>query len=300
MKNHICKVVAGILSVIATPLCQAVEPTFSNLANLSLDNLQPYLEAGIPVRAAPEFVNWENLADPYNLKAGIDVQFLGQRTTVTLGFIRGSFDAYTQTFKTEPVISLHVNGNTNTSPYVRPGQALDSYWSGTGWDSHLITKFDGNYVTISNFKNPSEMAFVYLSDLREKWKIGASRYCSKHLNKKYCLVPQNLWNDSREHQSGFVITENTPLYYTTSMPQDYVDLFKQRPPDYAFNFKPIAYSLALRLTFVLSDPVMQVWQIRQMTAEEAADVMLDESKSHKQPFASPSLSAPIPTIRTKK
>ena len=295
MEKYAQKAITGILLVavftlMATSSCRA-EANSTNLTDLSLDNMQAYLKAtgqegfslnrGIKVPAVPEFVGWTNWGEIY-LKGGIDVQIMGNSLLVKVGFIRGTFDSYTKTYKAEPVITLQ--NESAMAPYLRSGQS-NHYILGT---QDVYAEFMGQSVRIINYTNASEEVTISCSDLLAKWATYASDHCAKHLDKTYCLVPQILWNGSYK-QYGWVTTENKPLYYTTSTPQDYVDLYKQLPPNYVNEYRPTAYSLALRLAFVLSPSQADIWEIRQMTAEEAGDAMVDESKNHKNIFTPSSL-----------
>lgn len=225
--------------------------------------------AAVPI--APEFIGWNvTWVDLYE-NWGVDHQFAGHKLTVKLGFVRGVFDAYTQTYKAEPVIKLIDSSDNLTYPYLRVGPSKN--YIGGSLDVRI--EFNGQTVDILNYKNTAERVKIPYADLLAKWTAYASRNCSNHLGKKYCLVPQYLWDGARRY--GFVATANTPLYYTTNLPQDYVELYKEEAG--TINYKPIAYSLALRLAFVLSPDQRDIWEIRVMTPEEIGEAMLERSKT---------------------
>lgn len=304
MKKHNRKAVNGILlfamcTLIAISTCRAAA-TSQNLTDLSVGNIQAYLKTtgqdgllidnDVEIPAAPDLLGWTDWETMYS-SGGVSVQFMGQSLLVHLEFIRGVYDSYTKTYKAEPVVDFH-SGSIMTS-YIRSGKS-EHYNFGV---ANVNAVFTGESVKLSNYANPSQQITVSYSDLLAKWASYASTYCAKHLDKRYCLVPQVIWNGSFK-QYGWVATENTPLYYTTSMPQDYVDLFKQIPPNYVNQYRPIAYSLPLRLTFVLSTSQTNIWEIRRMTDEEAGDAMLDETKSKKNLFM-PSLVNTTRSVITK-
>ena len=313
MKKCTHKAIIGILSGVVFALaaissCHAAVNS-PNISELPLDDIRTYLmktgqkgfsvDSDMKVPAVPEFLYWPSWEDLYR-KGGVDVQFQGRKLLVKLGFIRGNFDSYTQTYKAEPVISLLVNESELAMfPYLRSGQSARYVWTNTAGTLNATIEFLGQTVKISNTANTSEQATVSYSNLLTTWANFASSYCSAHLAKKYCIVPQRLWNGSL-NKLGWVVTENTPLYYTTAMPQDYVELFLQEStaPDFKKSYKPISYSLPLRLTFVLSPAQADVWEIRQMTAEEAGNEMVAEYKSHK--YSSMFSSSSVPGIEVAK
>jgi len=291
-----------VFALAAISSCHA-EVNSQNTTELPLDDIRTYLtetgqkgfsfDSEMKVPAVPEYLDWRSWEDLYR-KGGVDVQFQGRKLMLKLGFIRGSFDSYTQTYKAEPVITLLVNESELVMfPYLRYGQSARYVWTNTAGTLNVAIEFLGQTVRISNNANPSEQVTASYSDLLTTWVDFASNYCSEHLAKKYCIVPQRLWNGSL-YQLGWVVTENTPLYYTTAMPQDYVELFLQEStaPEFKKSYKPISYSLPLRLTFVLSTFQTDVWGIRQMTAEEAGNEMVAGYKNHKYPSIFPSLSLP--------
>lgn len=306
MKKCTHKTIIGILSglvfALAAISCHA-EVSYSNITELPMEDIRSYLteteqkgysfDSDIKVPAVTEFLYWRSWEDLYR-KGGVDVQFQGRKLMVKLGFIRGSFDSYTQTYKAEPVINLFVNESESAMfPYLRSGQSARYVWTNTVGTLNITIEFLGQAVKISNNANTSEQVIVSYSGLLTTWADSASSYCSGHLAKNYCIVPQRLWNGSL-YNLGWVVTENTPLYFTTAMPQDYVELFLQEPtaPEFKKSYKPISYSLPLRLTFVLSPSQADVWEIRQMTAEEAGNEMVAGYKNHKYPSIFTSLSVP--------
>ncbi|MHB9139542.1 MAG: hypothetical protein ACYC4Q_09080 [Victivallaceae bacterium] len=299
----IISILSGVIFALAAISSCHAEVNSKSITELPMDDIRTYLkETGqkgfsfdndIKVPTVPEFLYWRSWEDLYG-KGGVDVQFQGRKLKVKLGFIRGGFDLYTQTYKAEPVISLVVNESQLVMlPYLRSGQSARYVWTNTVGTLNVAIEFLGQTVKISNNANTSEQVTVSYSDLLAAWVDFASSYCSAHLAKKYCIVPQRLWNGSI-YKLGWVVTENTPLYYTTAMPQDYVELFLQEStaPDFKKSYKPISYSLPLRLTFVLSPSQTDVWEIRQMTAEEAGNEMVAEYKNHKHLSMFSSLSVP--------
>lgn len=262
MKKHKQKVVSGIILFMMFTLA-AISTCRAAAASQNLTESKD-----VKVTTAPEQVGWTDWEDIY-FNGGVKIKFVGQDLLVKAGFIRGVYDSYTKTYKAEPVVFLQTESIITS--YLRSGQS-EHYNLGTG---SVTAAFTEESVKISNYAKASEQVTISYSDLLAKWVTYASTHCAKHLDKRYCLVPQILRNGSYK-QYGWVATENTPLYYTTSMPQDYVDLYKQVPPNNVTQYRPIVYSLPLRLAFVLSTSQPNIWEIRQMTAEEIGEAMLEE------------------------
>jgi len=228
----------------------------------------------IGVPSAPELVNKGASAEDLYTKGGVDIKFRGHTLTVKLGFIRGDYDAFTQTYKAKPVIS--VVDNLTTPPLMTPYIVNGGIKSAVFTNISVNVEFQGQTVKISDYNKPSKQVIVLYSDLLAKWAAFASGYCSDYVNlgKRYCFVPQSLNSESYQ-QCGFVATENTPLYYSTSVPQDYVELGRYEQSG-TWSYSPITYSLALRLAFVFSPD--QKWEIREMTSEEIGEAMVERSR----------------------
>lgn len=236
------------------------------------DQAQLALAVNVDIPAAPEFIGWNALMSDLYANWGVDHQFTGHKLMVRLGFIRGDFDVYTQNYKAVPVVSIYDVSENLLYGYLRVGPSKN-YVGGT---LDVRMEFNGQTVEILNYKNTSERVTIQYSDLLAKWTAYASNNCSNYLSKKYCIVPQYLWDGA--HHYGFVVTANTPLYYTTNLPQDFVELYKEEAGN--TNYKPIGYSLALRLAFVLSPDQKNIWEIRPMTPEEIGEAMLERSRNH--------------------
>lgn len=216
------------------------------------------------------FIGWNTSWQDLLITGAMEQQFAGHRLAIRLGFIRGNFDTYTQTYKAEPVAFLYDLTDDLLYPYLRAGSEKN-FQGGT---LDVWIKFSGKTVEIRNNKNVAEQTAFQFSDLLAKWTTFASPYCSTYFDAKYCLVPQRLW-DGMNHY-GYVTSTSFPLYHTTNLPQDYVELYKEENGN--TNFKPIAYSLPIRFAFVLSPDQKYLWGLRTMTAAEVGDAMIDRSK----------------------
>lgn len=223
---------------------------------------------------APELVFWNVSWEDLNINCEKSFKLNGNNLAVKLGFIRGNFDSYSQTYKAEPIVALrNVDGNF-VYPFIRVGQRIDNTWNTGTASGRVSVEFQAKTVAVTDSYNTAQSVSIPYSELVAKWNEHASAFCSWHLGKKYCLVPQNFW-DGSYHQSGFVLAEGSPLSAVTAFPQDYVALFREEPDTFTPSYRPIVYSLALRLAFVLSPNQKNVWEIRQMTAAEIGEAMVE-------------------------
>ena len=276
----LCEIMPGVSNVNAAD--------FQRQSDLIVNNLNGYLKGtdqgalalavGTEAPAAPEIISWNATLDELHLNGGLNYQFAGHALTVKLGFIRGNFDAYTQTYITAPIITVDDTTAGLITSAIGVGISLNPVFK----DLNPQITFNGQTVEIQNNKNSSEHITISLGDLLSEWTSYAVNKCSNHLGKKYCLVPQSFWDGAFHY--GFIATMNTPLYYTTNLPQDFVELYKKESGN--ISYKPIAYSLANRLAFVLSQDQKNIWQVRPMTSEEIGEAMVDRSKNRATPSGS--------------
>jgi len=218
-------------------------------------------------------VGWNATWDDLYVNWGVDRQFLGQKLTVKLGFIRGAYDSYAQTYKAQPVVSLihQYSGGCTVAPYLVVGRSQNFNLANSAGALDVTAMFDGRTLTISNYFNTGEQIQISYAELLEKWVAFASAryvYCS---GKKYFMVPQSIWNGDAFHL-GFSVSENASLYSTTNCPQDFVELYKETAGTTTYN--PLAYSLPTRLAFLLPQNGMGNWSVRQMTAAEVGEALV--------------------------
>lgn len=161
-------------------------------------------------------------------------------------------------------------------------------------DVTVCTSFERQTVSVFKCGGGGPEVRISYADLLSQWMSFAKDRCAAHLGSTYCLVPQALWGDGR-WAYGWTATANTPLYYTTNMPQDVVELY-QDDKNHQRSYKPKAYCLPLRLTFVLSSTQPNKWEIRQMTPEEVVEAMTEANGSHTSLATASSASATVTRI----
>lgn len=223
-------------------------------------------------------VGWRATWNDLYVNGGVERQLLGQNLTIKLGFMPGDYDAYAQTYKAQPVVTIlhHYSGGCTVLPYLEPGITQHFKWTNPAGALDVDATFDGKTVTVSDRANPASKAQATYSDLLDKWvKYAGAGNHFQYRDNKYYIVPQSTWQGDAFH-FGYVISGGTPLYYTTGFPQGYVELYKESGD--TTTYIPAAYSLATRLAFVLSPTQKKTWEVRQMTAEEIGEAMLDRSK----------------------
>lgn len=226
------------------------------------------------IAKAADFAFWNASFEDLYTNCEKSFKVNGNTFAVRLSFVRGGFDAYSQTYKAEPIVSLrNIDGN-RVYPFIRIGQRIDYPW-GTGSSSgRIFVEFQPQSVVVTDFYDSAQTVSIPYLELIEKWNAHSSGFCSWYLGRKYCLVPQTFW-DGAYHQYGFAVTEGASLYPATGRPQDYVGLFREEPITFAPTYRQIVYSLALRLAFVLSPNLKNTWELRPMTAVEVGEVMVD-------------------------
>lgn len=271
---------------------------FQGRSNSALSELEMYLEDGgkeiLPASAesdvprAPEYITFTDGAEETLDNGGINRKFGGHSVYVKLLFLRGNYDPYTQTYKSIPAVSIHDATAASMGKSILSGENYNFTFN----DLKLYVEFAGKAVTLKNNSVPSESVTLEYDDLLLAWAANASKYCSIHLSAKYCFVPQHYWDGA--HHYGLVVSSNTPLYYTTGFPQDFVELYKTENGN--LSFKPIAFSLSIRSAFVLSPDQRYLWEFRPMTAEEVGEAMIDRTK----PFVGASARLTSPTIPNRE
>ena len=218
----------------------------------------------------------------------ISCNLSGHTVYVKLLFLRGNYDSYTQTYKSVPAVSVHDVTASIMGIRILSGESYNYVFK----DLSFYGGFAGKTITLKNNNVPSEVVTLRYEDLLSAWAANAVKHCSMHLAAKYCFVPQYYWDGANRY--GFVVSANTPLYYTTGLPQDFVELYKTENGD--TSFKPIAFSLSLRSAFVLSPGQKYIWEFRPMTAEEVGEAMINRTK----PPISASISLASPTTTNAK
>lgn len=316
--NH--RILNGLLFVAAfmtaaTSSCLAAGLQLGNVKGPALDRIGGYLkETGqgalainteMEVPPVPEYVDWNREGEWRDLfrNWGVNVDLSGLKLTLKLGFIRGGFDSYTQAYKVEPVVTVLDNTLDDSYtiwPYLRRGESLSYRQGHPGVDVGFGAQFDGGAVCLDWRDWKTDLLYrmtIPYDQLLSKWLSFAGQ-CSPHLGSTYCFVGQVLWRDNN-YQYGWVTSERTPLYYTTGMPQDFVELF-QEDKVHQRSYKPKAYSLPLRLTFVLSSTQRDRWVMRPMTSEERADAMTEGSNKRPDSAFQAFQTAPDTAIKGKE
>ena len=226
--------------------------------------------AGVNVPPAPEYIGFNYDVNEMLNNGAISCNLSGHTVYVKLLFLRGNYDSYTQTYKSVPAVSVHDVTTSIMGIRILSGESKNFVFK----DLSFYVGFAGKTITLKNNNVPSESVTLQYDDLLSAWAANAEKHCSMHLAAKYCFVPQYYWDGANRY--GFVVSGNTPLYYTTGLPQDFVELYKTENGD--TSFKPIAFSLSLRSAFVLSPGQKYIWEFRPMTAEEVGEAMINRTK----------------------
>lgn len=218
-----------------------------------------------------------------------------------LVFKRGDYDNYTKTFKAVPqlvaqdITDFEELGDAfpyNPRPLTnevhkdwRFGPDSNDYYLNLDANTDNVTAYvwdrDGN-CKLANGADARDMKQLYAD-----WKAKAAKRAVTVAGRKMYMVPQmtqempNGWQSSYTSY-GYVLSEGSPLYYTTSLPQDYVELFRD-DLDKNRSFKPRAYSLPLGLVFELvmpgDDGAAPSWTVRELLDSEVQAAMEDLTSS---------------------
>ncbi|OGS28791.1 MAG: hypothetical protein A2218_08960 [Elusimicrobia bacterium RIFOXYA2_FULL_53_38] len=274
----------------AIDIQERYDSAFSEINSYLKDTKQNILPAaaGLDVPPVPEYIGFNYDVNEMLSNGAISRNFSGHTVYVKFLFLRGDYDSYTQTYKGVPAVSVYDESTSLMGKLILSGESRKFTFK----DLSLYVGFAGKTITLKNNNVPSESVTLQYEDLLSAWAANAEKHCSMHLAAKYCFVPQYYLDGA--HHYGFVVSANTPLYYTTGIPQDFVELYKTENGD--TSFKPIAFSLSLRSAFVLSPGQKYIWEFRPMTAEEVGEAMVNRTK----PLISASISLTRSTIANVK
>lgn len=246
------------------------------------------LKAPAPKPApGPASIKWDYQTVDIDSAGRWPFEWKGKKYAVKLLFMRGAYDTYVKTFKARPYFCLQDitdPAGALTWPY-RPldgSEAVNFYFENEGWDDYLSVARNGGNLTVSACDKDdkcSELLSFAARLLYEDWRAMSKDRALPVAGRKLFLVPQ-LSYDGETMAYGYVISENSPLYFTTGMPQDYVQLFRDGSDGF-YDFRPKAYSLATKLVFEMAPPaegdIHPSWTVREMDGteiQEALDEML--------------------------
>jgi len=211
------------------------------------------------------------------------IEFKGRQYTVKLDFRQGTYDAYGKAFKARPIVSLNDVTDMDASGTVICSQFvyLDEL-TGDGTTlfyvdetSDLTLQKIGNVITVQSCNMEAgtceDVESRSIGELYAFWELVTKEFPVTIGARKFYMMPQDFLDGV--FKSGYVVTEKSPLYYTTGQPQDYVELFKT-DEDGKWQFRPKAYSLALGLTFELTGSAVPfTWTVREMLDSEVLDAI---------------------------
>jgi hypothetical protein len=118
-------------------------------------------ESFTEIPTAPTLIGWNATWDKLLITGAIEHNFSGHRLFIRLGFTRGSFDPYTQTYRSVPGIILYDSTEDSVYPYLLAGTGKN-YQGGT---LNIWVEFNGTLFEIKNNNNPSEHGKYPYSDL---------------------------------------------------------------------------------------------------------------------------------------
>jgi hypothetical protein len=277
IKSLVCAV--GVFTCLTLEVSALYAVNFQERYNSALSEISQYLEdtgqddrtldVSTNAPATPEYIAFNATYSEFLVNGGIKRKFSGHSLYVKLLFQHGGYDSYTQTYKAIPALVV----NDDTAGLISRIVTIGTNTNVTFKNLSLHIEFGNQTVVFNNNNISTETVTLQYSDLSSAWAANAVSYCATHLGAKYCLVPQQYWDGSYHY--GLVVTANTPLYYTTNFPQDFVELYKKESEN--LSYKPVVYSLPVKIAFVLSQDQKNIWQVRPMTPDEVGEAMVERA-----------------------
>lgn len=263
-------------------------PAFEALSAAAPEPAAYRADIGTPTPTSAELYqanNWELFQ--FGAKS---FELEGSTLALKLVYFRGQYDPFAKTFKAQPSYILSdVTDVHNTVTYwrVRPINGEPQAFT-FGPKKELSIRFDKNVFTIlirDNGSNFSEALKISYQELRQLWEGAAWAFIYDFSGKSYCFAPQLTW-DGTVTRTGFVLSQDSPYYYTSSMPIDYVELSREQ--DGLTTYAPTGYSIPMELAFDYLPAGF--WNARKMTArewEEQAQILADSDRSRLGPVFRP-------------
>ena len=229
---------------------------------------------------------------------GVSFEYKGSTISVKMGFKKGHYEPYVKNYKTEPVLivaeMMYFVQSSHTDD-VRFPAVMDIFGSEKNIATYLFWK-DGRYQNLE-FTNDGSDVYVYGLDetgnkreyllmldlplLLQAWAENAKRYAMPYNDKTIYAVQQLLprmpdGTTGLKDVFGWVLSKSSPLYHTTGLPLDFVELYHKKWDTSIYEYKPIAYSIPLGIALVKSE-VEVSWNMRDITPEEISDALDDEA-----------------------
>ncbi|HAT72977.1 MAG TPA: hypothetical protein DCS63_09200 [Elusimicrobia bacterium] len=230
-------------------------------------------------------------------------EFKGKQYTVKLDFKQGAYDPYVKSYKARPILSINDVTGMDEFGIISASQFI--YLDELAGDGIMMIYLDetsnltllryGNSILLQAC-NPEtgtceDINKRTIGELYAFWELAAKEFPVTIGGRKLYMVPQDFLDGG--FRSGYVVTEKSPLYYTTGQPQDYVELFRTGE-DWNLQFRPKAYSLALGLTFELTGSVYPyTWTVREILDSEVQEA-INESLANRGRGAAPN---PVPGLK---
>lgn len=226
------------------------------------------------------------------VNGGVTFQFRNYKYALKLGFRKGKYDNYVKNYKTSRVLLLtdmtyYSSKATLDELFPMLVDIVDTTGSTSferflGTDEGLVIKKFSSYldmIYVNKTTGEEELVLsVKLSELAKNWAADAERYALKYNGRKIYAVPQVLPEYSETgNPFGFVVSEGSPLYHTTGLPLDFVEVYRYNFDTDLTLYKPVAYSIPMSIAFEKKDD--GDWDIRDINSQELTDVLDDDAAS---------------------
>lgn len=232
---------------------------------------------------------------------GVSFEYKGSTISVKMGFKKGHYEPYVKNYKTKPVLIVaEVTGIVISSDsIVRFPMVMDILSSdGENKATYILWK-DGRYQNLEfKFNKYGSTVEVFTTDettdkreplldlrlsiLLQAWAENAKRYAMPYDDKIIYVVQQLLpWERydaiaGPKDIFGWVLSESSPLYHTTGLPLDFVELYRCSSISTDMcEYKPITYSIPLGIALEKSE-LGPSWNMRDMTKDELKAAINEE------------------------
>lgn len=275
MKRYMYLILVAMFSCSAH--AQSAVSALPELNPLNAPNI-PYPEIqrvnGLPVNIEYS-LNWRDVLTG----GGYQLNYNGDIYWIKLGFKRGAYDPYIKNYKAVPgiIFSVYIKDNNYTTGHlytlseIQAGNVIYAF-SGK---SAIYAKYSNGILSLSE-RSGSIIASYRYENLLSAWEQFGKNFTRYYGPNPQYFIPQVYWDNSKGWNYGYVVSEYAPLYPNSKLPLDFVELYRYLNSSY--EFKPIAYSIPLGLSFTYlgNQGKEWTWTVKELNEADLADAIADE------------------------
>ncbi len=226
--------------------------------------------------------------EPLMLDGGISFRVEDRTFAVKMGFLKGQYDDYVKTYKPKLVVfasdvTEFINGDDNHL-FI---QTMDIISGNSHEYSMSLNPLDNNSkrvefgyssgrITVFLMGQEELIAQWDLNELLKAWAKAAEKNVLQYNGKRIYAVPQVI-NDYMHDvdRFGYVLSEGSPLYHTTGLPLDFMEVCRHPKYQDLFSYKPVGYSIPLGIA--LEKRPEGGWLVRGIDSDELSAALDDEA-----------------------